>query len=161
MPEINLNESSTEQYMSDFEKMSQQGIWLKRFHAEWCGYCQNMESEWRKFVNTHNHKDIKIVSIEDKAIQKMGERPNNILGYPSIHLYKDGLFQSEFNGERTSDNLKEFLRVHVPEQSGGRVSLRKKRKKKKSKRNQKPKKNRRNNIDVSRKKSVKNRQSSF
>ena len=46
----------------------------------------------------------------------MKERPNNILGYPSIHLYKDGLFLSEFNGDRTSDKLKEFLKIHVPKQ---------------------------------------------
>ena len=76
------------------------------------------------------------------------ERPNNILGYPSIHLYKDGLFLSEFNGDRTSDKLKEFLKIHVPKQSGGKVSL----KRKKSKRNKNQKKKRRNKINVSRKK---------
>ena len=153
MPEINLNASSTEQHMSDFEKMSQQGIWLKRFHADWCGHCQNMETEWNKFIDSHSHQGIKIASIEEKAIQKMEERPNNILGYPSIHLYKDGRFLSEFNGERTSDNLKQFLKVYVPKQFGGRVSLRKK-KNKKSKTNMKLKKNKRNIKNSSRKKSI-------
>ena len=75
MPEINLNDSSTEQHMNDFEKMAQQGIWLKRFHADWCGHCQSMESEWSKFVDSNPHRELKIVSIEDKAISKMKERP--------------------------------------------------------------------------------------
>lgn len=150
MPEINLNDKSTKQYIRDLEKKSQQGIWIKRFHADWCGHCQNMESEWNKFVNSLPYKNIQIVSIEDKVIQKMKEKPNNILGYPSIHLYKNGRFLSEFNGERTSDKLGEFIKVYVPKQSGGRLTHRKN--KKGTKRNKKSKRNRLNNINASKKK---------
>lgn len=150
MTEINLNEKSSQEHIKDFEKVSQKGIWLKRFHADWCGHCQNMATEWNKFVSSSSQKEIKIASIEDKAIQKMNQKPNNILGYPSIHLYKDGLFLSEFNGERTSDKINEFLKVYLPKQSGGRLSQKKK--KIKSKKNKNQKKKRRNKKNFSRKK---------
>lgn len=130
MPEISLDNLSSQEQIDDFEKKSNQGLWMKRYHADWCSHCQKMNSEWQKFVNSDN-QGIQIASIEDKAVQKMRTRPSNLLGFPSIHIYKNGTFISEFEGERTSQKISDFLKTFISTQSGGGYSKKKKHKKNK------------------------------
>ena len=145
MPEVKIDSLSSKEIIDNFQKMSEKGLWLKRYHADWCGHCQSMQTEWDKFVKSHEDSPVQIASIEDAAIQKMSVRPNNLLGFPSIHLYKDGNFISEFNGERTSEKMSEFLKLFSSLQSGGSLSKKKKIRikragsKKKNKKNKKSK----------------------
>jgi hypothetical protein len=133
MTEINLDKLSTLENIRDYETDSKTGLWLKRYHANWCSHCQKMKSEWDKFIKTSRYENIQIVSIEDEAVKKMSVRPNNLLGFPSIHLYKDNLLLSEYDGERTSEKIHEFIKETLPSISGGTRRNKTKRKKCKNK----------------------------
>ena len=87
-----------------------------------------MKTEWDNFTKLSTPSKIQIASIEDKALQKMTTQPNNILGYPSIHLLKNGNFISDYNQDRTTDKLLSFVNSQSKVLQGGgrRKSIRRK-----------------------------------
>lgn len=82
------------------------GKWVVLYYATWCGYCQDIMPIWNNFKNQKNK--IKKIEIESNDISKLNYNPE-IMGFPSIHLYKDGKLLKKFDKKRTLANLNKFV----------------------------------------------------
>ena len=114
MPVINLSKQSSDQEIANFESQFKKGKWLIRYHADWCGHCQTMKKDWTHFEKSNHH--LNLASIEEQALERFKTQPNNLLGFPSIHLNQNGQFVSEFEGARNSQQWSKFYHSH---QGGG------------------------------------------
>lgn len=141
MRELNLNSQSSLSEIREYERQFKKGYWLNRYHASWCGHCINMSEEWNNFTSQSFNKDVKIASIEEQAFSKLTKQPQNFRGFPTIMLTKNGKLVSEFRGERTSENFKNFINQYCSKSS--------------SKSSQKKKKSDRNSSVSSKKKKLK------
>lgn len=132
MPELKLNSKSSLSEIRKYERQLKKGYWLNRYHASWCSHCINMSEEWNNFTSHSINKDVRIASIEEQALSKLSEQPENFRGFPTITLTKNGEFVSEFNELRTSENLKNFINQYVPKSIFKNTQRKKKKNKKKS-----------------------------
>ena len=137
MPEINLNSQSSLAEVRKYERQFKKGYWLNRYHASWCGHCINMSEEWNNFTSQSINSNVRIASVEEQALSKLTEQPENFRGFPTITLTKNGKLVSEFSGERTSENFKKFISQYGPKSISKKSQKKKKRNKRKSSRSSK------------------------
>ena len=135
MTEINLDQNSSLPEIKKYEKQLKSGYWINRYHATWCGHCQNMSEEWNKFVNSKKISKIKVASIEEQALNQFEKQPENFKGFPTIQITNNGKLISEFNQERTSSNLHKFVKENclMLSSTGKKKSLKKRNNKKNTK----------------------------
>ena len=77
------------------------------YYTEWCGHSQTfipIFTEFTEFCKTHEKLKNIIVEKIDCVAEATKCTANNITGYPTILLLKDGK-NIEFNGKRTVDGL--------------------------------------------------------
>lgn len=85
---------------------------LTLYHASFCGYCKQMMPEWDKFSDNAKSMfpNLKVTKYEcdgdDKAICDAA----NIQGYPTVVIKLPNGKVIPFDGERTIDGLKEFVK---------------------------------------------------
>lgn len=85
---------------------------LYLFKADWCGHCKNFKTHWNSLQhNTTLKNKIKFVTVDSN--EDANEiKQWKIQGYPTIIL-KNGSNAMEYNGERTSDKIIEFINDNV------------------------------------------------
>lgn len=103
---FNLIKEDKEEKIKDIEKKMKKGIWMIRYYADWCGHCQMMDSDWKKFEE--NNKKGNIISFESEAIKKMSHQPENFKGFPTIMILKNNKKMKEFDQERIFKNFQQF-----------------------------------------------------
>lgn len=72
-------------------------------YAPWCGFCQKLQP----IINKLSDK-VGIVSVNGDAEKEI----NQIIpfkGFPSIHFYKEGQYDGEYNADRTYDALLNYF----------------------------------------------------
>ena len=82
---------------------------LYLFKAEWCGHCRNFKSTWAQLQK--EMKDHVEFVTYDADNHKNEIKKYNIQGYPTLILHT-GNKAVEFNGERTLDGLKDFIKEY-------------------------------------------------
>ena len=87
------------------------------FYADWCPHCVSSKPEWSKLVKAHNNtkvngKKIKVQSCncQGSDAEKETAEDNNIEGYPTIKLLKDGDVIS-FDAKPERETLEQFLQT--------------------------------------------------
>ncbi|KAF2901047.1 hypothetical protein ILUMI_05103 [Ignelater luminosus] len=99
----------------DFQHGIEKGITFIKFFAPWCGHCKRLAPTWedlaKKFVG---NPDINIVKVDcTLEINKQLCNDEKVDGFPSIYLYKEGRKISEYNGNRSLEDLQDFVMKHV------------------------------------------------
>jgi len=106
-------------------------------HASWCGHCQRLMPEWEKMENEiHSsplNDKVEIVKIEsanmdaELAKYKAMTQDKNIPmeGYPTIAMIRDGKVMT-YGGERSAENIKNWIQSGGQGQMGGKVQSGKK-----------------------------------
>ncbi|GAB0094447.1 Thioredoxin domain-containing protein 5 homolog [Sergentomyia squamirostris] len=97
-----------------FEHAIEKGVTFVKFFAPWCGHCKRLAPTWEelavKFVGNSNVKIAKVDCTlgENKELCSSQE----VDGFPTLHLYKNGAKLEEYNGSRSLDALHEFVQKH-------------------------------------------------
>ena len=73
-----------------------------------CGHCHQMMPIWMKLCKEYG-KDVNIINIELSNIQYLNPQLRNVMGFPTILSYSNGIKKEEYNGMREHDSLKMFL----------------------------------------------------
>ncbi len=93
------------------------GKWLVLYYANWCGHCQAMKPEWQKTVSLlKNNKNLNIAEVESESLSHMSPKVD-IVGFPSLKMYKNGKQIDEFEGQRTANVMQTFALKHCKGQS--------------------------------------------
>lgn len=98
-----------------FEHGIEKGVTFIKFFAPWCGHCKRLASTWeelgKKFIDNPNVHIVKIDCTLSTNKQLCDEQ--EVDGFPTLFVYKDGRKAGEYNGSRTLDDLHEFVSKHV------------------------------------------------
>ena len=99
---------------SDAAKLSdsmKSNNWIVLYYANWCGHCQMMKPEWNKAASMlANDDNVNVGEIESEYIPKMTTSPN-VVGFPTIRIYKNGGEGQDYEGGRVADEIVEFART--------------------------------------------------
>lgn len=122
--------------------MKKKHIILLFFHPE-CGHCKNFEPEWNKLVNQYNQLDkldVIVGKIHANEMEKLGcykkQIAPNFVGYPTIMHLNRNKYVEDYNDERKSGKIVNWIKKIVDEKDnmkGGRKKRSKKIKKRKTK----------------------------
>ncbi|XP_017883710.1 thioredoxin domain-containing protein 5 [Ceratina calcarata] len=98
-----------------FKHGIEKGVSFVKFFAPWCGHCKRLAQIWKdlgkKFVTDDNVKIIKVDCTLDVSKELCNEQ--EVDGFPTLYLYRDGVKVSEYIGAPILDDLYEFVMNHV------------------------------------------------
>ncbi|KAJ3432711.1 protein disulfide-isomerase c17h9.14c-related [Anaeramoeba flamelloides] len=109
--EVKEEEEEEKEYVKEllsenFEELTEEGPWLIKFFAPWCGHCKRMAPAFEEAAKKLDGK-VKVGGVdctENKDIcSKFGVR-----GYPTIKFFYDGKEFTKYSGDRSVDNFVEF-----------------------------------------------------
>jgi len=100
-------------------------LWLVEFYAPWCGHCQRLTPEWKKAAS--GLKGIANVGAVDMTVHQSAGSKYGIQGFPTIKVFGfDKDRPSDYNGQRTSDDIIDFamkaIRQMVKDRASGKKS---------------------------------------
>lgn len=99
----------------NFKHGIEKGITFIEFFAPWCGHCKRLAPTWeelgKKFIGNENVHIVKVDCTLATSKQLCDEQ--DVEGFPTLLLYRDGEKVSEYNGSRTLDDLYEFVNNHL------------------------------------------------
>lgn len=98
-----------------FDHGVEKGISFVKFFAPWCAHCKRLAPTWEDLGKKFSSKDgINIAKVDCTVTpSKSLCSEQEIDGFPTLILYKDGKKISEYNGSRSLDDLYEFVMNHL------------------------------------------------
>jgi len=103
---LDLDSAVHELTTSNFEKTNE-GLWLLKFYAPWCGHCKKLAPTYEKVANYFHRRsegDVNIAKIDATEHPGLASR-FDIKGYPTLMLYRDGAKVADYSGARTFDAI--------------------------------------------------------
>lgn len=85
------------------------------YYATWCGYSRMFLPEWEKFEGyaKTNIPNLKVSSIRCEGGNENVCTQKGVDGYPTTILYLNNGQEVQFNGERTSQQLVDFVKKYL------------------------------------------------
>lgn len=97
-----------------FKVSIQSGVAFVKFYAPWCGHCKRLSSTWDnlrdKFSGNNGVKILKVDCTLEANKQLCNDE--EVEGFPSLFLYKEGEKISEYSGSRSLEDLYDFVSKH-------------------------------------------------
>ncbi|XP_039499164.1 thioredoxin domain-containing protein 5 homolog [Drosophila santomea] len=97
----------------EFDQTIAEGIAFIKFYAPWCGHCQKLQPTWEQLATeTHQAQStVKIAKVDCTAPEnKQVCIDQQVEGYPTLFLYKNGQRQNEYEGSRSLPELQAYLK---------------------------------------------------
>ncbi|KAK2578309.1 hypothetical protein KPH14_002584 [Odynerus spinipes] len=98
-----------------FEHSVEKGVSFVKFFAPWCGHCKHLAPTWeelgKKFFANENVHIAKVDCTLNTSKQLCYEQ--EVDGFPTLYLYRNGRKVSEYNGSRNLDDLYGFVMNHL------------------------------------------------
>ncbi|MCK4553684.1 thioredoxin [Candidatus Parcubacteria bacterium] len=85
-----------------------EGLILVDFSASWCAPCKLMEPIIEELIQEYQDKDIQIGSLDVEASQQTAQK-YNIMGIPTIILFKHGKIIEQITGYQGKEALKQLI----------------------------------------------------
>lgn len=99
---------------ASFEKTIKSGVTFVKFLAPWCAHCKRLAPIWDALgTKTHGIDKLRIAKVDCGQFETLCNE-HKVDGYPTLVLYKDGKLVTEYEGERTLDEMYNFVSGHAP-----------------------------------------------
>jgi thiol-disulfide isomerase/thioredoxin len=96
-------------------------------YADWCGHCQRFKPTWEKVKKTlATNKDVNVVEVDYAHISLLPKSLQNIRGFPTIQIVKNGRVSKEYPGDRTHDDVVKFASEEGKKSADSSNALKKK-----------------------------------
>lgn len=117
---IDLDSSTVELTTQNFEKTNN-GLWLMKFYAPWCGHCKKLAPTYEKIANYFHRRAKQGVHVgKIDATEHAGLASRfDIKGYPTLILYRDGQKVADYTGARTFDAIVAWVEQHEGKDGDG------------------------------------------
>lgn len=80
------------------------------FTLEGCGHCENMKPTWNLLKQNYgSNGKIKLIEVKAKENQDLVQL-YNVTGFPTLMFVKDEKKVTEYNGDRTYQDLTKYLK---------------------------------------------------
>ncbi|XP_034672298.1 thioredoxin domain-containing protein 5 homolog [Drosophila subobscura] len=99
-----------------FTQAVAEGTAFIKFYAPWCGHCQKLQPTWEQLATeTHNAQSGVVIAKVDCTAPENKQIciDEQVEGYPTLFLYKNGQRQDEYEGSRTLPELKAYLKKTI------------------------------------------------
>lgn len=97
--------------LSDYETQIKSGVSLMFFHATWCPKCAAQRPAVEGLVNDSALSTVKIGQVDYEKVQEVVSK-YNVLGFPTILIYKDNVLKHEINGQgHSQEKLASLLKA--------------------------------------------------
>ncbi|EZA46629.1 Thioredoxin domain-containing protein, partial [Ooceraea biroi] len=94
-----------------FKLSIKKGLSFVKFFAPWCGHCKRLAPTWdelnKKFIANSNVNILKVDCTLEASKQLCNEQ--EVEGFPTLYLYRDGHKVTEYNGSRDLEDLYEYV----------------------------------------------------
>ncbi|XP_055523496.1 thioredoxin domain-containing protein 5 homolog [Wyeomyia smithii] len=101
----------------NFQHTIEKGVTFIKFYAPWCGHCMRLAPTWEqlaeKFIGSDTVKIAKVDCTLEVNKVLCGEQKVN--GFPTVFIYRNGEVLSEYNGNRSLEDLHDFVTRHLVE----------------------------------------------
>ena len=77
------------------------------FYAMWCPHCKALMPEWNKLEKQMQGSNVDVKKVDCEKNPEEAKK-NNVDGFPTILLFKDGK-SVPYEGDRTADAIKDFI----------------------------------------------------
>lgn len=98
-----------------FNEGVQNGITFVKFYAPWCGHCKRLSPTWdslrAKFAGRSGVHIVRVDCNSDENKQLCNDE--EVEGFPTLFIYKNGQKISEYSGSRSLDDLYDFVIKHL------------------------------------------------
>jgi len=78
------------------------------FYAPWCGHCKKLEPLYEKAATALKAKGIHIAKVDATKEEKLATL-FEVKGFPTLKLFKDGVFVSNYEGPRTAEGIVAYM----------------------------------------------------
>lgn len=99
----------------NFDHGISKGVSFIKFFAPWCGHCKRLAPTWeelgKKFIGNPSVKIAKVDCTLDTSKDLCNQQ--EVDGFPTLFLYKDGKKLAEYTGSRSLDDMYEFVMKHI------------------------------------------------
>ena len=86
----------------------QNGVWMIKFFAPWCGHCKRLAPAWDDFASQHGDAiNVAVIDCDQNELSGICTM-FDVGGYPTILMLKDRHFY-KYKGERTVEAFKAFV----------------------------------------------------
>lgn len=83
------------------------------FYAPWCPHCTNIMGTLDELAKeVKDEKNVKVVKVDADKHKNISKR-ENISGFPTLKLYKNGKEIEHYKGQRNVNSMKQFIKNYT------------------------------------------------
>ncbi|ALC48885.1 prtp [Drosophila busckii] len=100
----------------EFTKATTDGVAFIKFYAPWCGHCQKLQPTWEQLATDQIATDSGIVIAKVDCTATENKQiciTQQVEGYPTLFLYKNGKRQNEYEGSRSLPELQAYVKKFI------------------------------------------------
>ncbi|XP_021941070.1 protein disulfide-isomerase A5 isoform X2 [Zootermopsis nevadensis] len=88
---------------------------LVMFYAPWCGHCKRMKPSYSLAALQMKQEHIRgVLATVDATVNPKLSNKFNILGFPTLKFFNNGIFVSDYDRKRTAEDIKNFMKLPSP-----------------------------------------------
>lgn len=79
-----------------------------------CGHCVKLKPQYSEASQRVTGDKIGALGIVDATVQEKLAQEFQIKSFPTLKLFQNGRLKTEFNGQRTVNDIYKFLKTNAP-----------------------------------------------
>eukprot|EP00930_Biecheleria_cincta_P019775 TRINITY_DN15017_c0_g2_i1.p2 TRINITY_DN15017_c0_g2~~TRINITY_DN15017_c0_g2_i1.p2 ORF type:complete len:143 (-),score=24.45 TRINITY_DN15017_c0_g2_i1:112-540(-) len=102
--------------LSALTSFADEGLELREYYAAACGHCQALAPAWKEAMQTYSGPvTFRQIECNDKdwsPVPENEELCKDVHAFPTIKLFKDGKEVTDYQGDRSANDLVNFAKQH-------------------------------------------------
>ncbi|GFS11878.1 thioredoxin/protein disulfide isomerase [Elysia marginata] len=99
-------EDLTEENFKSF--LSSRLVFVK-FFAPWCGHCKRLAPTWEELAGKVKNDEVTIAKVDCTQHKSVCDE-NQVRGYPTLKIFRNGEFVADYKGSRSLEDLQQFVK---------------------------------------------------